>query len=271
MTSSNQPPLPLAVTTSVRNHRELEPSARAFAEELGVPYMSRANRNMVQVFRDVDVERLLVVAENRLILRDRGGAEYSFHPNMVLVRAMNLEQGWRDIFVEATGLGPGDSILDCTIGFAAEATLASLTVGPEGRVRGLESVPELAIVTREGVKSFPLKGKNLRAALQRIEVISADHTDYLTAADADSFDIVYFDPFFEDRLPGSESSVSPLFHFGNASPLGLNAVIEAKRVARRRVVIKHPKLEPLPEEIQSLVTEDVTSRKSRVVYAVIEV
>ena len=262
---------PLAVTTSAHPTAEIEERARVIAAELRAPYVPRNNRNIARMFRETGCSRLLAVMADRLLLRDSGGVEYFFHPNLAILRGNNLKLGWRDIFADAAALQPGDSILDCTVGFAAEATLASYLVGPSGRVVGLESVPELAVVTRQGVRDFPLHPPELKEAMNRVEIVNADHRDFLRQAESRSFDVVYFDPFFEDRLPGSEKSVSPLFTFGNQTPLETNAVIEAMRVAKRRVIIKHPKIEPLPEEIATLVTQNVTGRKSRVDYAVIDV
>ncbi len=111
----------------------------------------------------------------------------------------------------------------------------------------------------------------LGAALRRVQVTAADHGVYLRGCEANSFDVVYFDPFFDKRLTGSEASVSPLFVFGNPAPLDPTAAQEACRVARRCVVIKHPRHEPLPVALSALVTETVGSRKSRLVYGVIEV
>lgn len=261
----------LAITTSAHPPDDLERQALALSEELNAPYLSRRNRNIARVFKESGCSRLLIVGADRLLLRAADGAEYFFHPNLAILRGTNLLLGWRDLFADAAALREGDSVLDCTVGFATEATLASFLVGERGRVVGLESIPELAAVTRDGVSRFPLHPKELKEAMHRVEIVNADHRDYLARCELRSFDVVYFDPFFEDRLPGSENSVSPLFTFGNQTPLEPQSIRDAARVARRRVVIKHPKREPLPDEIQSLVTEEVTGRKSRVVYGVIAV
>lgn len=100
--------------------------------------------------------------------------------------------------------------------------------------------------------------------------MTAESGAYLAQCETNAFDVVYFDPFFDHRLTGSEASVSPLFLFGNPAPLDPTAVREALRVARRRVVIKHPRHAPLPEPMPKWVTETVGSRKSRVVYSVME-
>ena len=263
-------PIPLAVTTSAQPPPELEATARAYAAELNAPYVPRAGLSVAGVFEAADTNRLLIAGLDHLRLKDREtGTEYFFHPNLLQVRAYNALRGAPDHFLHATQIGPGDSLLDCTLGFAAEATLAALTVGENGSVTGLESVPELALVTRVGVLSFTLHSEQLTAALRRVRVVTADARDYLPICADASVDVVYFDPFFAHRLSGSEMSVSPLFLFGNPAPLDVGAVNEARRVARRQVVIKHPNDEALPPQIADWVTETVGGRRSRLVYSVL--
>lgn len=240
------------------------------AEGLGARFHRRRNVTVSRIFIETGAERLLIVSPERYLLRDKAtGAEYFFHPNLAMLRGLNLERGWRDLFADAAMLSEGDHILDCTLGFAGEATLAAYLVGETGRVVGLESVPELATVTKHGTAHFELHPKILRAALRRVEVVNADYREYLPACEPRSFDVVYFDPFFGERLPGSSNSVSPLHIFGNESPLDIDAVVVARTVARRRVVIKTPRVDALPVELAPLVTEQVTGRKSRVVYHII--
>lgn len=260
----------LAVTTSVKPTLDIEAQAHGLAAELHAPFVPRAGRPLPQIFAASQATRLLIAGADHLRLRDRAtGTEYYFHPNMFLIRGANVLRGAPDHFLQATGLGPSDRLLDCTLGFASEAALASLAVGERGLVLGLESVPELAAVARVGIQQFPLPNAALAAALRRVQVAAADYADFLRGCPAGAFDVVYFDPFFEKRLSGSEASVSPLFVFGNPAPLDPAAVAEACRVARRRVVVKHPCHEPLPAEVSARVTETVGSRKSRLVYAVI--
>ena len=263
----------LAVTTSVRPAAALEAEAQAVAEELGASLAPRGNKSLAEVFAETHTDRLLIVAEGRLRLRDRDtGTEYFYHPNLFLTRGSQVLEHSPDTdpFLRATGLGPGSSLLDCTLGFASEAALASLAVGEMGRVVGVESVPTLAYVTRRGVQTFPLQNKVLEAALRRVEVQTGDSGEFLAGCADGVFDVVYFDPFFPERLPGSEASMSPLFVFGNPAPLDAAAVQEARRVAHRRVVIKHPRHAPLPPQIAALVSETIGSPKSRLVYSVLE-
>ena len=263
--------IPLAVTTSVKPARTIEAMALEMAAELQAPYLPRNGRALPELFEAADAERFLIAGSDHLRLRDRvTGTEYYFHPNMFLIRGSNALRGAPDHFLEATGLKPGDSLLDCTLGFASESALASLRVGETGRVDGLESVRELALLTRIGLQTFPMSSRELGAALRRVHAIHADYREYLGDCVPKTYDAVYFDPFFEKRLSGSEDSVSPLFVFGNPAPLDAAAVQNARRVARRRVVIKHPRHEPLPDEIAAFVTKTIGSRKSRLIYSIIE-
>jgi 16S rRNA (guanine1516-N2)-methyltransferase len=261
----------LAVTTSVKPAAAIEEQAQDIAAELHAPYLPRSSRPLSEIFMAADADRLLIAGSDHLRLRDRAThTEYYFHPNMFLIRGSNAQRGTPDHFLEATGLGPGDTLLDCTLGFASEAALASLIVGEEGHVDGLESVQELALLTQIGLQSFPMQSKELGAALRRVRALHADYRRYLSGCADDAYDVIYFDPFFEKRLSGSEDSVSPLFVFGNPAPLDAAAVREACRATRRRVVIKHPRHEPLPGEIAALLTKTVGSRKSRLIYSIIE-
>ena len=260
----------LVVTTSLRPTPELEARARRLAAAITAPYARRRDAGLAHLLRELGGTRALILKPDRVVLRDAAtGAEYAFHPNLAPVRLANQKSGGRELFAEATGLGPGDRLLDCTLGFAAEATLGALLVGEAGTVVGLESAPDLAAVTREGLQTFPLPQPELAAAMRRVTVVAADHRDYLPSCETRAFDVVYFDPFFAERLPGAEHSVSPLFHFGDPAPLDAASVTEARRVARRRVVVKHTKYEPLPPALARDVSLTVAARHSRLVYSVL--
>lgn len=259
----------LIVTTTKTLSPALEERARRIAEELHTVYRPRRDDNLATI--TAGAARVIVLGSDQVHLRDpEAGREYTFHPNMVSVRAFNRQRGARDLFLEAMALEAGNDVLDCTLGFGAEATLAALEVGKSGQVTGLESVPELAAVTREGLRTFPMPPRQILEAMRRVKVVTADYREFLPRCTDGSYDVVYFDPFFAERLPGSEPSVSPLAYFGNAEPLDAGSMQEAQRVARRRVVVKHPRYAPLPDSIASLIARTVTARRSRLAFSIIE-
>ena len=64
-----------------------------------------------------------------------------------------------------------------------------------------------------------------------------DYLDYLRQQKDNSYDVVYFDPMFRKPLTAS-NGISPLRSVANHAPLSEEAVAEALRVARQRVVMK---------------------------------
>jgi len=259
---------PLAVTTASRFHAGRTAQARALADTLNAPFVPRRDETLAEVAGSAHVSRLLIVEHAGLRLLDLPtGTTYAHHANLLPIRAASLARGEPDLFVQAAQIVPGDAILDCTAGFGTEATLASLLAGPSGHVTALESALALAQVTRAGMQN-PARslGKELGNAMRRVHVLPAEAGAFLQGCPARSFDIVCFDPFFGERLTGSEQSVSPLALFGDTRPLALATLAQARRVARKRVVLKAPKADPLPPGFADAVFSAVVTRKSRVCF-----
>lgn len=139
--------------------------------------------------------------------------------------------------VEAMALSRGMSVLDCTLGFGADAIVASFAVGPEGRVTGIESQPLIETVVGYGLAHFKAENWPIQEAMRGIRTVCADAFDYLKEQPDDSVDVVYFDPMFRHPLLESRS-LSPLRTVANHEPVSEVMIEEACRVARRRVVFK---------------------------------
>lgn len=249
------------VTTSRHPTAQEEMRARVLAAELGVPYVPRRGS-----LDDLDAEAVLVVTRERLVVHTPAG-EIFFHPGMARPRVRELERGKPDVMVQAMGLRPGDTVLDCTLGLGSDAIVASFVVGGQGRVVGLEAVPVLAAVVRWGLQNYDPDHDGLRDAMRRIEVVRADHEAYLSTLPAASFDIVYFDPMF--REPVMESAhMRPWRALACHQPLSRATIAAACRVARRRVVVKERSGSPVFAELG--LTEVVGGRKSRIAYGVLD-
>jgi hypothetical protein len=260
---------PLAVTTGANDNVVTSDEAERLAIELNAPFIPRHGRGFDSLFRESGAEILLVIRRDRYSLHNRRGIQYQFHPNLAIVRAMNFTKTGNDHYLEAAELKSGDRVIDCTLGFGCEALLASLAVGEGGQVIGLESVPELAVVTRDGMSRYHLLQRPLEEAMRRVVVLSRDYRDYLMQTLTNAVDVVYFDPFFPETLEKSTVTVGALSAFGNRAPLDYRSVIEARRVAKRRVIIKHPKSFDLPPEVIAHTSDIISGRKSPVAYAVL--
>lgn len=217
------------------------PAAKAeglrLAARLTTVFVPRNGRSLKDLLGEHGTAGAVVVGARRVSLFF-GEQQFFFHPGTAALRIKSLSTGKPDQMIQAMGLRPGDEVLDCTLGLGTDAVVASFVVGPEGRVVGVESVMAVAAVVEHGLRHHAVKADPLfNGALRRIEVVWADHLGYLRGTPARSFDVVYFDPFFRTPV-GDADQIQPLRALGDSRPLSREAVVEALRVARRRVVVK---------------------------------
>ena len=257
------------VTTGITATPDTVQRAIDLSLRLKAKYVERAGSGISAILARSKASYALIVQADRLALSD-GLVLYSFHPNMLLIRGLNVLRKWRDLYFDAAEFKEGESVLDCTVGFACEASLAALAVGPSGRVVGLESMPALAAVTQAGLADFKLETTALRDAMRRVVIVCADYSAYLLRAIPGSFDVVAFDPFFDAPLEGTQHAVTPLAHFGDKRPLDVDAVLRARLIARRRVIVKHPRFAQLPGDLVSMRMRLVESRKGQTAYSVFD-
>ncbi|XOQ52730.1 MAG: SAM-dependent methyltransferase [Succiniclasticum sp.] len=225
------------VTTSARADAHLREEARSWAALFGVPYVRRGKgMTLPALLEQSGVQALLLATETGPRVHTAEGTLF-YHPGLGKVRWQRVVQrGETDNFLEAMALQPGQRVLDCTVGLAADALLASHAVGPGGEVTGLEASPLLWFLTSRGVQTYVGKIAALTEDLRRITIRRAVAADYLRALPPDRYDVVYFDPMFRHPVRRS-SAMQPLRPLAYREPLAKDVVQEALRVAPR-VVIK---------------------------------
>ena len=257
----------LIVTTALKPAPDLIERATVLGRDLNAPVVARRNDGLAVLFaRAPDADRVLIVQRDRLVLGRRDGATFFYHPNMAYLRLGNLLRGGRDLLIEAAGLQPGESVLDATLGYASEAILCAHVVGETGIVHGIEASPELGIVVREGLQTVTTAHRVLNECMRRIQVVHiGHHLTFLRDCPSGSYDVVCFDPFFDAVLHDS-IAFSPLRAFGEHHALLPEAVAEARRVARRRVVVKALCTDDTLDRLGA--PERVGSRSGKVVYGV---
>jgi hypothetical protein len=246
----------VVVTTPLRPSPDDQREARLAAARHALPYAPRGSGPLQATLAAAGAEGALVLSSHAAILT-AGTASQRWSAGMGLLRmrrALARQAGQpvaptdRDPFLEAAGLRPGDQVLDATLGLGADALVAAAACGPDGRVVALEASPVLAAWVAEGLKRLGL------APAGRIEVRAGEHLAALAALPARSFDVVTFDPMFRHARaqPGGFDLVRAL---ADPRPLQPEALAEARRVARRWVVVKDGApgwdlarlgLEPLP-------------------------
>jgi len=229
----------LAVTTPLYPVPAEVEGARLAAQRRGLPYVERGGRPLSWALSQAGADAALVLSRHRAVLWvSEVGTTWS--PGMGalrLKRHLAARAGGRagpaarDPFLEAAGVRPWDSILDCTAGLCADALLAAAAAGPGGTVVALESVAALAAWAGEGLRRFEAE------PARRIEVLHADHGTFLAHCAPRSFDVVLFDPMFRHPRPGP-GGFDLVRRLSDPRPLSSEALAAARRVARRWVVVK---------------------------------
>lgn len=229
----------LFVTTALGSSDEQIVRAQNYGRELNAPVVARRHFGLPKLFAaQPHAERAFVVQQERVTLFHRNGAQIFYHPNIAYLRLSNLVRGQRDLLLDALQLRPGERVLDATLGYAAEAILCAHAIGEIGVVDGIESVPELGVLVRDGLQTVVTNGAQINEAMRRVRVVHlGHHLDYLRRCATGEYDVVCFDPFFPHAVDGSQP-IGPLRAFGDLSSLTREAVDEARRVARRVVSIK---------------------------------
>ena len=212
--------------------------AKRAAKALGAPFVLRGESPLAKIVEEAGVDFALVARDKMFYVYDaKTAGEFFFHPNMAHLRLKNLRLGFKDRMAEAMGLSPGMKVLDCTLGLGSDAIVASHIVGDGGAVTALEKNPLLALTVSHALKNFSTDNEPLKKAMRRIKVVCADYEDFLPNTAENSYDVVYFDPMFRRPLTKS-AAMNALRPFSFCRALEKSAVDAAKRVARRRVVMK---------------------------------
>lgn len=260
----------LVVTTGYLPAPQQWERARRLAEELGAPAVAREKLGLKEVARHAGwtpgqpMPWILVVERTRLSLY-AAGQRLFYHPGMAIGRLRRIAQGRGDPMLAAMGLLPGETVVDATLGLGADALVAAAAVGPGGLVIGLEIVPALAVLVREGLADYPWPDAESALAAARIQVHAADHRTWLGQAPDGSVDVVYFDVMFERPLSGSAAMATwrTAAFEGAVEPA---TILRARHVARRAVVLKDRRDSA---RLQRLAPPKIVGgRSSRVVYGV---
>ncbi|MFJ7734500.1 class I SAM-dependent methyltransferase [Lysinibacillus sp. NPDC097231] len=226
------------IVTTAGRPDDLSEALAAFAcQQLNASFEPRKKRSVRKISQELQAH-VIVAGKNRYDYYAFGAQEpFFFHPNSAAFRLKRVARGEVEPFLEAVQLEEGDSLLDCTLGLAADAMLAAYTVGEAGRVVGLEANPNVAFIVEQGMQTYDTMELPLTACMRQIEVVQAEAIDYLKTLPNNTFDVVYMDPMFEEVIEEA-NNFEALRLAGEHVTLTEEWVNEAQRVARKRVVLK---------------------------------
>ncbi len=199
----------------------------------------RGDRNLVQICADEGVDTVVVADKwPKVYLLEDPETPVFFHPGMGMMRIQRMERGETDRLVTAARLKPAETVLDCTLGAGSDTLALAYALGPLGRVISCEVEPVLerlfSYAKAHGFEPYT----ELEALANRIDVVHMHHLDWLRSLPDGFADVVYFDPMFRAESLGRSASMDALRGLTHPEPLSLEAVKEAKRVARQAVVVK---------------------------------
>lgn len=250
----------MELTTSLKCSKEHETNARMISTKLGCQYVPRKQA----VFK---VPTYVLEKDSLVLYSEERRKKLFFHPSLAKPRIKQHELYKNDSFLKALDLRPGDQVLDCTLGLATDALLASFAVGESGNITGLESEKGIVEILQLGMKNYPkdhlIDWKSLFA---RIKIVHFNYKDYLRSQADNSFDVVYLDPMFENRI-GESFPIAPLREWANHQEPNIEDITEALRVSKRRLVMKAHKEDLILSELGFT---SITSQKT-ISFGIIEV
>lgn len=227
----------MIVTTGGRYNEHTLHKAKDIAMHYRLEFIMRKKRSVKEIKERYN-DDVLVVGNDELSITPLSGTDpVKYHPNFSMVRAKRLLSNKNDALIDAAELKPGMSFLDCTMGLAADSVIAKLAVGTAGRVTALEQSFILYLLAKEGLASYDANIQMINDAMRGIEIVHQNHTDYLKTLSDNSFDIVYFDPMFDEEITDSQS-LRLITEVTHTETLSQKTIDEAKRVAVKKVVLK---------------------------------
>ena len=247
----------LAVTTGnavdeVHRQRAAQLAARFSLAGLDAALLPRRNLETMAADDDVDVFYIVRRSHEELRVPAKDGV----HAESALVQPglmpSKLQQGEQHPFVRAVrGETAGhhddvNTLFDATLGLANDAVhLAALT---GATVTGCEQSAVLFALLEEGLPRIARGTPRTRSwadAAARVSAVHGDSAEVLAGMADDAVDVVVLDPMMS-RPRRSAPSFSLLRAFAVMDRASPRLLLEARRVARRRVVFKLGKGAPLP-------------------------
>ncbi len=213
--------------------------AKVWASKLDLTFVDRKKESLKKLQEMYGADYILVYGSDRIYAYFGPHQEHDFHLSMAQLRIIQIDRGKGAHLLEAVGLDC-ESILDCTLGLGADAIILSYALGPKASIEGVEGALPLWFITSQGLTSFLHKSPKVTQALRRIQTHYGQAESFLAACPDKSKDVVYFDPMFQNPVEESPQ-FKPLRGHLVDRPLTSDLLAEAKRVAKKRVVVKERK------------------------------
>ncbi|MCD8509810.1 MAG: class I SAM-dependent methyltransferase [Bacillus sp. (in: Bacteria)] len=225
------------ITTCGRPNQSVILKAEQLAERLRISYIKREKQSVHSLISNFNAAVIVVEKDRLTVQAGNGQPPFFFHPNAAMFRAKRFLKTKEDPLVQACQLQREDKFLDATLGLGSDAIIASMATGVEGEVTGIESSEIIAFIVEQGMQTYSSNVPMIDEALRRINVQCSSHLQWLQGKPADAYDVIYFDPMFEEAVTGA-IGFDAMRSFTVKSSFTGELVEEAKRVAKKRVVLR---------------------------------
>ncbi|RSL32781.1 hypothetical protein D7Z54_13625 [Salibacterium salarium] len=226
----------ILTTAKSSSYEEME-EANRLADKWNIRFEPRKKRSLNKWMYETNESIYVIGNKQDKLYHPDATQPFMFHPSMAWIRFQRLQQGDSDPMIAAMQLHVGMSCLDATMGLGSDSILMSAVAGKQGKVAAIESHPYIAHLVRKGLNHWEEDDEAFNKAMRRIDVRTGEHLDLLHKLPDNSYDIIYFDPMFEQPVLNSVH-LGPLRKFAVNESLKKEAIQEAIRVAKNRVVVK---------------------------------
>jgi len=226
-------------TSSINLDENMHNKLISLSKIWNAPYILREKKTIEDIKEKENLKCVLVLdKQNRLRSLD---PLIDWHPSMSVPRLHAIMDNKGDRLLEALDIHFGDKVLDCTLGYGADAIIEAYGVGETGEVTGLEVSPAICAVTKWGLSHRAYEFNHKKAPVgelsKRIKVININSLSFLKEQGDNSFDVIYFDPMFKVAVDSS-ASMNNLRSLACYDHFTKELLEESLRVAKRRVVVK---------------------------------
>ncbi len=255
----------MIITTSYKINSRIMSIVDTFVQSYPMPYVERKKLTLKNLFQIYNCP-IIIVTNARIIYATETGQLY-FHPNLAQVRSKRIELGQSDAMLSACGLSKGMRFLDCTMGLGSDSLIASQVVGADGEIVSLESSSIIHMIVSMGMRFYPFENPLLAQAASRIKSKHIHYLDYLKNTNDNAFDVVYFDPMFDESIK-EDTPLEALQMVADYNSLDIETITEAKRVAKKYVIMKN---HYTSDRFRSLGFTQLVRKTSQFHYGVIDV
>ncbi len=255
----------IGITTILKPDEKVIFFASLKSKEMNMPYFERSGLLSLMSER-YEIEGFLIYGRRLPVFWTKEGI-YKFHLGTAVLRIKNLQEGNSD---RLCSLLPDDchDLLDCTFGHGGDATVLSYYLKDKGKITSLEKSRVLYEIGKSGIEKFADKNETITEGLRKISLLHVDFREYLEKAENRSFDVIYFDTMFKHPVKREMNNVESFRHIAHYDELTKETLIEAMRVARKRIIIKE---RPFSKIFRSgLFTEIYNKKGQSTAYGVID-